>query len=124
VRSDYRVESDIDGIPGTHTGLSVGESSVRVFLHLLWHLLTPMLGLPFAYLSDRLGWSPEIGETLKLLSLMGIAVVVGTFALGRFLRSTRDKPGVRKKAVAEFLGVPDEREPEPSRRLWQWQCVL
>jgi hypothetical protein len=123
VGSDYRAKSGIGGRLEIHTELPADDSRARVLIHLLSHLLIPLLALPFGFLSDRLGWSPQIGESLKLLSLMGLAVVLGAFALGRLLRSTHAKPGARKKAVAEFLGVPDEREPEQSRRLWQGPAV-
>lgn len=124
MRSNHRAESDRDGIPGTQTGPSAGLRCARVLIHLFSHFLIPILTLFLAGVSDKLGWAPQIGETLMVLAFMGIGVVLGSFALARFLRSTRGKPGARKKAVAEFLGVPDEREPEQSRRLWQWQCLL
>jgi hypothetical protein len=90
----------------------------------LWPVASFLLAGVLTALSYRFGWPPVVENAFMLFMLLIGAGIAAWFAIRSFLESTRGKPGARKRGVAEFLGIPDESEPEPSRRLWQWQCTL
>lgn len=90
----------------------------------LWHVVCFGLSVALAYLSDRFHWPVAVERTFEGLVGLGVLLIFAWFGLRYFLASTRGKPGARKKAVMDYLGIPGESEPEPSRRLWQWQCML
>ena len=119
-----RGEDQLGDVPATWDELPSGRNRALSLVK-FWPLVAFFLSIPFAFLSDRFGWPSEVEHGIRLLELPALALIAGAIGLQRFLKTTQGKPDARKRAIAEYLGVPgDETEPEASRRLWQWQCVL
>ena len=119
IRGENQIDLKLDEPHESVVTTDTSDLGVR-----LWHVVSFLLAIPLAYLSDRYNLPRQAVESLKMVLVAAAAVVAGVYALQRFLRSTRGVPNARKKAIAEYLDIPDEREPEPSRRLWLWQCLL